>query len=88
VRHQCAIGPSKIVRQERALGTLKADRVIHTNTDDCVMNLGQFRSAMLISSYRTDHPFYELSLESCAELGYEQREKNRAETRTKCHTKM
>lgn len=69
--------------QERTLGTVKEDRVIHTNADDNVMNLSQFHSFMLISRYHTDHPFYRLSLESCAELGYVQREKNRAETRTK-----
>ena len=36
-RHQCAIGPSKVVWQECFLGSLKEDRLIHTNPDDVVM---------------------------------------------------
>lgn len=84
-RHQCAIGPSKVVWQECFLGSLKEDRLIHTNPDDVVMNVGQFRSATLLGPYRVDHLFRELSLRDSAMAGYQQRQekKNGKKTRTK-----
>ena len=60
---------------------LKEDQVIHTDPDDVILNLGQFRSAALLDPYRADHPFHGLSLRECAEFGYQEKKKNGTEVK-------